>query len=424
MIHILSCLTLLSLLVPIYVYLLYPLLLFVLVRIKKSRPPIHAVVEPSVTLIVSCYNEEAVLPDKIRNCFELDYPTEKLEFLFVSDASTDNTDAIIRASRDESLRLVRQAKRLGKTLGLNRAVPEAKGAIIVFSDANAMYQPNALRKLVRHFADDTVGYVVGAALYRDSVRTTAGDSEDRYWRYEIAIKELESRLHSVVGGDGAIYAIRKELYEPLDREDISDFVNPLQIIGKGFRGIFDSEAISYESTAGDFSREAHRKRRIVNRSFTALLKNSRLLNPFRFGFFSFQLFSHKVLRWLIPVFLFVAAIGVLVLAVLGLQKYQLLLLLGIAFIWAVVFGNVVSRVSWIPGMLLIPYYFWVVNYNAILGILDALRGRVQVTWSTPRTASRAIGRFSFLKAVFLSLVLSGSGILFYFTWRTVGEPLV
>jgi len=289
-------------------------------------------------------------------------------------------------------------------MGLNLAIPLASGEIVVFSDANAMYQKNAIQMLVRNFNDEKIGYVVGAALYIDETITSAGSSENIYWQYEIFLKKIESNLHSVVGGDGAIYAIRRQLYEKLDPEDINDFVNPLQIIQKGYRGVFEAEAICHEQTAGNFEKEAKRKQRIVNRSFNGLLKNKAVLNPFRYGLYSLELFSHKLLRWLVPLFIFIAGLGILILAQMGVLFFQICLLFCIGFIWCIMLGVILKNKPTTPPILLLPYYFYLVNINSLIGVLQSLRGHVQITWSTPRH-SPDIGKTNSLGPILFPIFL-------------------
>lgn len=376
--------TLLALFIPVYVYIGYPLLLIVLDKLVKGKPLLTADITPMVSMVVSCYNEADVIEQKIKNCLAIDYPPQQLEIIFVSDGSDDGTDEIIKKYCNERIKLIRQEGRLGKTMGLNLALAEAVGEVVVFSDANAMYKADALKMLVRNFHDSSVGYVVGAAIYQDEEVSGAGASENAYWQYEIFIKKIESKLHSVVGGDGAIYAIRKSLYLPLDQEDINDFVNPLQIIVQGYRGVFDAEAICYEQTAGDFDKEGKRKQRIVNRSFTGLMKNKSVLNPFMFGFYALEVLSHKLLRWLIPFFILIAAAGIIALAQMKVEMFQWLLLLGILFSWSILIGKFLKDWPACPSIFLVPYYFYLVNFNSLKGVLQSLRGQVQITWSTPR----------------------------------------
>ena len=169
--------------------------------------------------------------------------------MVVSDASSDGTDEIVGAYAPR-VELWRQPARRGKTAGLNAVVPQLRGEVVVFSDANAMYDPSALRMLVRSFADPAVGCVTGVARYAAGGRSAADAGERAYWGYEIWLKRLESSVSSLVGGDGAIYAIRRALWSTLPENAINDFLNPLQIVGRGYRGVFESEAICYEETAG------------------------------------------------------------------------------------------------------------------------------------------------------------------------------
>lgn len=367
-----------------YVYVGYPTLLFIITRFYQKSHPQDETQSYSVSLIISCFNEHDVIAQKIKNSLEIDYPKHLLEIIFVSDGSTDGTDDVVHRYKDQNIKLIRQEGRLGKTSGLNLAVPQAKGEVIVFSDANAMYQADAISKLVRNFASSKVGYVVGAALYTDGDSNSAAKSENSYWQYELAIKKMESNLHSVVGGDGAIYAIRKELYDPLDAKDINDFVNPLQIIEKGYRGLFEPEAICLETTAADFKKEAKRKERIVNRSFRGLLSVKSVLNPFKTGIFSFQVISHKLLRWLIPVFLMGIAIGSTLLSFAGETLFQLLYVSEMLFLWLAIIGYHRQTRTKISPVFFYPYYFLMVNYYSLIGVVKALTGNIQVTWSTPR----------------------------------------
>ena len=401
-------------LVPIYVYIGYPLLLFILKTFYTRKHNVDESLSPSVTLIVSCFNEETVIEEKMRNSLLIDYPKEKIEILFLSDGSTDRTDELIKNHVSEQIKLIRQEGRLGKTSGLNMAVPKARGEIIVFSDANAMYQPDAIKKLVRHFADEQVGLVVGAAVYTDGNKNSAAQSENSYWEYELLIKHWESQIHSVVGGDGAIYAIRKNLYDKLDAKDINDFVNPLEIIAKGYRGIFDREAICLEETAGDFSKEARRKERIVNRSFRGLMKVRRVMNPFRTGFFSVEVISHKLLRWLVPVFMLGIAIASIIHSYEGIQIFQLLYILEMLFLWLAIIGFLKQKEQSMSPVFFYPYYFLMVNYYSMIGILKALTGNIQVTWSSPRQANNKNQITTKEKLFALLLFLSPLFVLFHF----------
>ena len=183
-----------------------------------------------------------------------------------------------------------------------------KTDITVFSDANAMYKPDAILKLVQAFRNEEVGYAVGAARYYEDATTDASKNETAYWDLELGIKQSESDFDSVVGGDGAIYAIRTPLYEQMDPADVSDFVNPIQIVAKGYRGVFVPEAECYESAGDTFDEEYGRKRRIVNQSWRAVVKHRKLLGFKRNLKFNFMLISHKVIRWHTLLFVLLAAL--------------------------------------------------------------------------------------------------------------------
>ncbi|HEX6996413.1 MAG TPA: glycosyltransferase family 2 protein [Gammaproteobacteria bacterium] len=367
----------------VYVYAGYPLLLVCLRAVLKRKPVRTGAVEPDVTLVISAYNEAAVIEGKIRNSLELDYPRDRLDVLVVSDASDDGTDEIVAGFAERGVRLIRMPERGGKTLGLNEAVKQARGEIVVFSDANALYRRDAIRMLVRNFADPAVGAAVGESTYSPATNDSE-QSESSYWRYETAIKRLESELGSVVGGDGAIYAIRKSCYRPMPADALSDFVNPLQIVEQGYRCVYEPAAVSVEEAAGSFDKEFRRKVRIVNRAWRAMVRLKHLLNPFRYGVFSLQLLSHKVLRWLVPVFLLallavnvaVARTHVLYAAALGLQA---------AFYLLAATGYLLRRSARLPFFVSIPFYFCLVNFASLRGVVEAYRGKLYTTWTPART---------------------------------------
>ena len=408
-----------SLTIILYVFIGYPFLVFLigyivgLIRKEKTED-----VEPHVTLIISAFNEEEVIQEKLKNSLALDYPKGKLEIFVVSDASTDNTDNIVNEFANYGVRLIRQEGRLGKTSGLNFAVPQAKGEIIVFSDANAMYEQDAVRKLVRHFCKKSVGYVVGQARYGDINRTAAAKSEVIYWEYEIFLKKYESRLHSVVGGDGAIYAIRKELYESLLITDINDFVNPLQIILKGFRGVYEPEALCWENAAGSFEKEFNRKTRIVNRSFSGLLRVKSVMNPFKTGIFSLQVISHKLLRWFIPVFLLILIISFFGVVIQYTKIFQCSMLLFITFFWCSYIGYLFADRYKVWPVFYYPYYFVSGNIASSIGIFRSVTGHVQATWSSARANDKDEKQLCDWRRYFIHLSMF---VLSYLFIRNIGN---
>lgn len=372
-----------SALLVAYVYAGYPILLWIITRFHR-RPVQRGEITPAVTVIISAYNESEVIGAKLENTLSLDYPPERVEVLVVSDASTDETDSIVASFYERGVKLLRMPSRQGKTMGLNAAMQQALGEIVVFSDANIMYQPDVVRCLVRNFADASVGCVTGNSCYSETFRTAAHVQENSYWQYEQTIRALESELGSTVGGDGAIFAIRRDLYIPLSVDAINDLVVPLQIVARGYRAIFEPKAIGFEPSAGDFAGEFRRKRRIVNRSWKGVRSVPQVLHPSSVGVFAWQVWSHKVLRWLMLPVILAGAVACFVALPVGpiyrLGAFGFLLSLAVAAAGASskkTFGSL-SRVM--QGV----FYFYMVNLAALLGLVAAMFGRVEVLWTPER----------------------------------------
>ena len=364
------------------VYVGYPVSLRLLVYLFGRRITVGTC-SPSVTLIISAYNEAGVIGRKLENALAMDYPPDKLEIMVISDCSSDGTDEIVKSYEDRGVRLCRLPEQRGKSHGLTRFVPQAKGDIIVFTDANAMYDPQALRLLLKHFSDPQTGYVVGSQRYERIGESQAAASEGLYANHEEQIKTLESRLSSVVGGDGAIYSIRKGLFRPLRDDDISDFVNPLQIVAAGFRGVFEPAARCYEEPSGAYIREFRRKVRIVNRSLRALWRTRAVLNPFRVGWFAYQVTFHKLFRWCIPYFLATILLANVLLC------YRETNVLYQATLAMQLIGYGLAAAYSIPvlrrfRLIYLAYYFVVVNCAAAVGVWLFLCGRRISTWQPER----------------------------------------
>jgi cellulose synthase/poly-beta-1,6-N-acetylglucosamine synthase-like glycosyltransferase len=281
----------------IYPYFLYPLLITLLSRLLAADWQ-RADAKQRISVIISVFNEEGVIREKIENSLRLHYPEELLEIIVVSDGSTDRTNQIASSYSDPRVRLKAFPGRKGKTACLNQVVPLAKGDIIVFTDANSMFPPDALLKFSRNFNSEQVGLVTGWTKYRKP----GGDEESvgLYGRLEMITKKAESLVSSCVGADGAIFAIRKHLYQPLEDYDINDFVIPLNVIGQGKRVVLDSRLYCVEEPGDNESKEFRRQVRITNRTLGAIWRNIHFLNPIAYGSFSFFLLSHKVIRFLVP----------------------------------------------------------------------------------------------------------------------------
>ena len=366
-----------------YVYAGYPLLLKLLVWLRGVCTVNRAAITPSMTLLISAYNEAAVMRAKLENALALDYPREKLDIVVVSDASTDGTDEIVAEYADRGIRCLRQEWRRGKTAGLNMAVPLLRSDLVVFSDANAMYERDALRMLARNFADPAVGCVTGEARYLAGGPAAADAGERAYWGYEMQIKRLETSLGSMVGGDGAIYAIRRALWQELPESAINDFLNPLQIVAAGWRAVYEPEAVCYEETAGAVGVEYRRRIRIVSRSWRAVFQARGVLNPFRVGLFAWCVVSHKMLRWMSGLFMAVALGAIVALLAKPATSHPLYAAWAIAGAMAIAVGSRAGRrATAIAG------YFAAVNAASMVGLAKGSMGHVSAVWSTPRQRDR------------------------------------
>lgn len=403
----------LSLLVLGYVYGGYLLLLRVVVWVRGPRLVRREEITPAMSLVVSAYNEEAVIRRKIENALALSYPPGRLEIAVISDASSDATDAIVGEFASRGVRLFRQPARHGKTAGLNAAVPRLTGELVVFSDANAMYRPDALLKLARNFADPAVGCVTGEAQYLPGSDTTADVGERAYWSYEMLVKRLETSLGSMVGGDGAIYAIRRSLWQALPPNAINDFLNPLQIVAAGWRAVYEPEAICFEETAGGIEIEYRRRVRIVSRSWRAIFHVPAVLNPFKVGLFAWSVASHKMLRWLSGAFGIVALAGLASIAVEMFVRWPLeFSMISLAATALTAGTSSGRRASAMLG------YFGVITGASLVGVAKGMFGRVSGVWSTPRErtaptaaaiASVPVGRL-FLAFGVVAAVVAGAAL--------------
>ena len=377
----------------IYPYVIYPLVVKLLAtffpRDKEGASAKETSTDdycPSVTLIVSAFNEAPVIQSKMENSAAIEYCSDEFDVVVASDASDDGTDELVKAFSEKNprIKLVRVEERSGKTDALNKVMKSVQTDITVFSDANAMYKPDAIQHLVQAFTDEGVGYAVGAARYYDdeAAATDASKNETSYWDLELWIKQQESDFDSVVGGDGAIYAIRTPLYEQMDPADVSDFVNPIQIVAKGHRGVFVPEAECYESAGDTFAEEYGRKRRIVNQSWRAVVKHRKLLGFKRNLRFVFMLVSHKVIRWHSLLFIILAALANLyIVARTGSAFYILTLLAILGSMGAAAVAHFLSKQGkTVPRLLSAPYYFYLAAVAALAGIIQNFTGERYAMW--------------------------------------------
>jgi biofilm PGA synthesis N-glycosyltransferase PgaC len=375
---------LLSAFLVIYPYVGYPLVIYALAAArekkvgKKANPAAGEL--PTMSLIISAYNEEGVIAEKIDNSLGLDYPREKLEIIVASESS-DGTNATVQRYADAGVRLFAFEERQGKAATLYRTVPRASGRIIVFSDANGMYERDALLKLARNFSDPRVGCVSGLLRYMNPGGVAAGEGEGLYWSYEMMVKALESRLFSFLGATGSIFAIRSELYSPLSRQRGDDFELSVRIAQQGYGVVFEPEAVSWEMSSDSTLSEFRRKVRIVAWNIKSALLLLGGCFSRRMPFLAFQLLSHKILRWMVPVFLLSALVSNMFLE--GPLYGSLLVIQGTFYLSASVAYALDLRRKRIPGPFNVAYYFCVVNLAALVGVFRFLHGE-KATWEKVR----------------------------------------
>lgn len=369
----------------IYTYGLYPAIVFLLSKFRKgSRPRLYREDLPTVSMIISVYNEEAVLDEKFKNISALDYPGDKIEFIFGSDGSTDRTNEILSRAASPGVKVHLFGLRSGKANVINQLVQKAKGEIIVFSDANTIYDPETVKKLVAPFGDQLVGGVCGELRLLINKKSVGEIGETSYWQYESVLKRLESDYQTVLGATGGVYAIRRSLFKPLpaSKAVVDDFLIPIEVVRRGFRVVYEPSAIAFEEAAGTVTGEFRRKVRIGASNINGIPEFADLLNPMK-GFVAFALWSHKIIRWLAPIFLLAILILSLPLSsgsgfyawFFGIQLFFLLLgLIGFLF--------ETRKIS--LGVFGFPYYFIAMNLALFIGLIKSVVGRQSPTWSVVR----------------------------------------
>lgn len=335
---------------------------------------------PEVTLVIAAYNEEEIIAQKISNSLELEYPADKLDIVVFSDGSTDRTDEIVCRFQSRGVDLHRIEGRVGKTECQNRVVEELETDIVVFSDANSMYEPDAVKELAKSFGPG-INCVVGELRYSNG---SGVEGERVYWRYERYLKLLESKRGSVVTANGAIYAVRRSAYQRLSPDDISDFAEPLAIVRNGGRVIYSPDAVATEHTAQDTDSELRRRIRIITRSWHTLIRFSSLLNPLQRPTFAYRLFSHKLLRWLSPVILTLALGSNIALVVLTSTRFAVAILVGQSVFYGLAaVGGMSDKLDLpAPRAAHVPYYFVLANYGMAIGLWNFLTAQNIITWET------------------------------------------
>jgi len=345
-----------------YAYAGYPLLLVIL-SIFRNHPVRQANFFPTVSFIITAYNEEARIREKIENTLQQNYPPDCLEIVIASDCSTDRTDDIVRSYESRGVRLLRATDRNGKEAAQKLAVESTSGAILVFSDVATLLSSGGVRHIVKNFSDPTVGCVSSVDRLINPDGRTSG--EGAYVKYEMLLRRLETRVNTLVGLSGSFFAARREVCQPWAADLQSDFNTLLNAVKSGLRGVSDPDSIGHYKNLSDERKEYERKVRTVLRGISVLMKSLTMLNPFKHHLFSWQLFSHKLCRWLVPfamIFAFVS--NLLLIPSSALYQYTFgcqvaFYAIALAYVW----------VKWLPkkAMLRIPSFVLMAN----LSILDA-----------------------------------------------------
>jgi cellulose synthase/poly-beta-1,6-N-acetylglucosamine synthase-like glycosyltransferase len=367
-----------SVVLAVYPLAIYPLLIAAL-GMLRPRPINRHECTPSVTVLIPAYNEAACIAHTVENKLLQNYPSDRLQIVVVSDASDDGTDDIVRRYEQRGVELLRREVRQGKAAALNEAVRQARGEIIIFSDANAEFAPDAVRRLVENFADAEIGYVTGSLSLRFGNANAAGEGNSAYLTYENWLRSAESNAGSVIGVNGGVDAIRRELYEDVPNDQITDFVLPLRVILTGRRVIYDERVRSYEDANEEMGSEFRMRVRVALRALRGLSYMRAVLNPLRCPLAAFSIWSHKILRYETFLFLITALIANVVLAI-DRPFYRGLLLLQILVYGVACIGLSSHRPQKLSRVIGILSYFVASNAAFAIATLRFLRGDKLATW--------------------------------------------
>lgn len=374
--------------VVFYSYLGYGILLGILIKLKRlfrlneHHPDKKHI--PSVSLIVPCFNEGEFIREKIQNTLSLAYPKDKLEVIFISDGSDDQTQQIIANHADRGITAMHKDERKGKAAAMNRAVKQTNQEILIFCDANTMLNENAILEIVKHFANEKVGAVAGQKrIIEKEADSAAGAGEGIYWKYESQLKKWDSELYTVVGAAGELMAYRNNLYEELEPDTLlDDFMQSMRIAEKGYRVIYEPNANATETASANVQEEIKRKVRIAAGGWQSMGRLPKAANPFHDFMLWFQYVSHRVLRWSLGTFCLILLLPLNVyLAFNTSNAFYFILLIGQVFFY------VMAAIGWIlenkkirVKVLYIPYYFMVMNYSVIAGMNRHFKGSQSALW--------------------------------------------
>jgi len=374
----------LSLFIVSYAFIGYGFLIYFLVAVKRRSEsevqPRFNNFEPPVSLVIPCYNEANILREKILNCKQLDYPAELLKVYFITDGSTDDFRIALQDFPD--IVLLHEDRRGGKTAAENRAMTIVDTPIVIFSDANTMLNRQAVRNIVRHFEDPRVGCVSGEKRVNVEEKDNASSAgEGFYWRYESLLKRLDSEFHTAVGAAGELVAFRANLYETLPEDTIlDDFMQSMLIASKGYKIVYEPDAYAMESGSASVKEEMKRKIRISAGGWQSIKRLWAKVTPAKDFPLYFQYVSHRVLRWTVTPFLLILIFLLNILLWNTHCLYQLLMVGQVVFYLAALLGYFLENRSIRLKLLFVPFYFCMMNYAVILGLIRFLSNSQQGVW--------------------------------------------
>ncbi|NHE58225.1 glycosyltransferase family 2 protein [Cyclobacterium plantarum] len=374
----------LAIIIVAYTFFGYGLILYLLVKLKKLFLPSEEAENPNffphVSLVVPCFNESDIIRTKVENSLSLDYPREKLEIFFITDGSTDTFREVL--SDYPQVKLLHKDRRAGKTAAENRSMEIIETPIVIFTDANTLLNPIAIRNIVRHFQFENVGCVSGEKrVLMEAMEEASAAGEGMYWKYESFLKKLDSQLYSAVGAAGELVAFRSSLYEPLPEDTIlDDFMQSLLIASKGYKIVYEPEAYAMETASDSINEELKRKVRISAGGWQSMQRLLFKITPFKNPILFFQYLSHRVLRWTITPFLLVLIFFLNLLLWPQGWVYQLLMTGQVLFYLAAFLGYLLENKKIKVKVLFIPFYFCLMNYAVIAGLIRFLRGAQKSTW--------------------------------------------
>jgi cellulose synthase/poly-beta-1,6-N-acetylglucosamine synthase-like glycosyltransferase len=367
-----------------YAFLGYGLVLYFLVRLKlffsPSAPSSDLYYAPEVSLVIPCYNESDIIREKVVNSLALDYDHQKLSLYFITDGSTDNFREVL--AEFPGITLLHEDRRGGKTAAENRAMLYINTPIVIFSDANTLLNKDAVKNIVRHFENEDVGCVSGEKrVLSDEKDTASAAGEGIYWKYESFLKKLDSQLYSAVGAAGELVAFRTSLYEELPEDTIlDDFMQSMLIAAKGFKIIYEPEAYALETGSASVSEELKRKIRISAGGWQSMKRLWVKITPFNLPLLYFQYLSHRVLRWTVTPFLLIL-VFILNFFLLDLGwVYPVIFVAQVIFYLAAALGYFLENRQIRMKLLFVPYYFCVMNYAVVAGLIRFLKGGQKGTW--------------------------------------------